>query len=60
MAKIKVSQLIVERGGDEMTRIIRSAVNTRLNQPYRDVDLKSCDPASGVVNSLTSVREDRS
>src|SRR5687768_15107464 len=39
MAKIKVTNPIVELDGDEMTRIIWQWIRERLIQPYLDVDL---------------------
>src|SRR5213596_3881193 len=39
MAKIKVSQPIVELDGDEMTRIIWAFINDQLILPYLDVEL---------------------
>ncbi len=43
MAKIKVSNPIVEMDGDEMTRIIWSFIKDQLILPYLDVDLKYYD-----------------
>jgi isocitrate dehydrogenase len=43
MAKIKVSNPIVELDGDEMTRIIWSFIKDRLILPYLDVDLRYFD-----------------
>src|SRR5918996_1363631 len=39
MAKIKVSNPVVELDGDEMTRIIWQFIKDRLIHPYLDVDL---------------------
>ncbi|HHG89026.1 MAG TPA: NADP-dependent isocitrate dehydrogenase [Devosia sp.] len=43
MAKIKVTNPIVELDGDEMTRIIWHAIKEKLIHPYLDVDLKYYD-----------------
>jgi isocitrate dehydrogenase len=43
MAKIKVSNPIVELDGDEMTRILWAFIKERLILPYLDVDLKYFD-----------------
>ncbi|MEZ5074302.1 MAG: NADP-dependent isocitrate dehydrogenase [Solirubrobacterales bacterium] len=43
MAKIKVSNPIVELDGDEMTRIIWSFIKEQLILPYLDVDLEYYD-----------------
>src|SRR5690625_2483512 len=43
MAKIKVSNPIVELDGDEMTRIIWDFIKRKLILPYLDVDLKYYD-----------------
>jgi isocitrate dehydrogenase len=43
MAKIKVTNPIVELDGDEMTRIIWSFIKEQLILPYLDVDLKYFD-----------------
>jgi isocitrate dehydrogenase len=43
MAKIKVSNPIVELDGDEMTRIIWAFIKEQLILPYLDVDLKYYD-----------------
>src|SRR5690625_3467622 len=43
MAKIKVSNPIVEMDGDEMTRIIWDFIKSKLIVPYLDVDLKYYD-----------------
>jgi len=43
MAKIKVTNPIVEMDGDEMTRIIWSFIKKQLILPYLDVDLKYYD-----------------
>src|SRR5436190_2140705 len=43
MAKIKVSNPIVELDGDEMTRIIWSFIKEQLILPYLDVELKYFD-----------------
>jgi len=43
MAKIKVTQPIVELDGDEMTRIIWAFIKDRLIHPYLDIDLKYFD-----------------
>src|SRR5258706_7380754 len=43
MAKIKVRNRIVERDGDEMTRIIWKKIREELILPYLDVDLKYFD-----------------
>ena len=39
MAKIKVTNPIVEMGGDEMTRIIWQLIKDKLIHPYLDIDL---------------------
>jgi len=43
MAKIKVTNPVVELDGDEMTRIIWSFIKEQLILPYLDVDLKYFD-----------------
>jgi isocitrate dehydrogenase len=43
MAKIKVSNPVVEMDGDEMTRIIWQWIRERLILPYLDIDLKYFD-----------------
>src|SRR4051795_6934302 len=43
MAKIKVTNPVVELDGDEMTRIIWSFIKDQLIVPYLDVDLKYYD-----------------
>jgi isocitrate dehydrogenase len=43
MAKIKVTNPVVELDGDEMTRIIWQFIKDRLIHPYLDVDLKYFD-----------------
>jgi isocitrate dehydrogenase len=43
MTKIKVGGPIVELDGDEMTRIIWSAIKERLIQPYVEIDLRYFD-----------------
>jgi isocitrate dehydrogenase len=43
MAKIKVTNPVVELDGDEMTRIIWQFIKERLIHPYLDVDLKYYD-----------------
>ena len=43
MAKIKVTNPVVELDGDEMTRIIWSFIKQKLILPYLDVDLKYYD-----------------
>ena len=43
MAKVKVSNPIVELDGDEMTRIIWAFIKEQLILPYLDVDLKYFD-----------------
>src|SRR3954468_23307380 len=43
MAKVKVSNPIVELDGDEMTRIIWSFIKEQLILPYLDVDLRYYD-----------------
>ena len=43
MAKIKVSNPVVELDGDEMTRIIWHLIRDKLIHPYLDVDLKYFD-----------------
>ncbi|MCJ2182607.1 NADP-dependent isocitrate dehydrogenase [Novosphingobium sp. 1949] len=43
MAKIKVTNPIVEMDGDEMTRIIWEWIRERLILPYLDIDLKYYD-----------------
>ncbi|MEI8258940.1 MAG: isocitrate/isopropylmalate family dehydrogenase, partial [Deltaproteobacteria bacterium] len=43
MAKIKVTNPIVEMDGDEMTRIIWQMIREKLILPYLDVDLKYYD-----------------
>ncbi len=43
MAKIKVTNPVVELDGDEMTRIIWSFIKDRLILPYLDVDLEYYD-----------------
>jgi isocitrate dehydrogenase len=39
MAKIKVTNPVVEMGGDEMTRIIWQLIKDKLIHPYLDIDL---------------------
>jgi isocitrate dehydrogenase len=43
MAKIKVANPVVELDGDEMTRIIWSAIKNKLILPYLDIDLRYFD-----------------
>ncbi|MBV8471893.1 MAG: NADP-dependent isocitrate dehydrogenase, partial [Hyphomicrobiales bacterium] len=43
MAKIKVSNPVVELDGDEMTRIIWRLIREKLIHPYLDVDLQYFD-----------------
>src|SRR3954465_15139968 len=43
MAKIKVTNLVVELDGDEMTRIIWHLIKEKLIYPYLNVDLKYYD-----------------
>ena len=43
MAKIKVTNPVVELDGDEMTRIIWAFIKERLIHPYLDVDLRYYD-----------------
>ena len=43
MAKIKVTNPVVELDGDEMTRIIWRFIKDRLIHPYLEVDLKYYD-----------------
>src|ERR1700757_4285288 len=43
MAKIKVTNPVVELDGDEMTRIIWKFIKDKLIVPYLDVDLKYYD-----------------
>src|SRR3954468_10066362 len=43
MAKIKVSNPVVELDGDEMTRIIWKQIREQLILPYLDVDLEYYD-----------------
>ncbi|MDD9332976.1 MAG: isocitrate/isopropylmalate family dehydrogenase, partial [Bartonella sp.] len=43
MAKIKVTNPIVEINGDEMTRIIWKYIKDKLIHPYLDIDLKYYD-----------------
>src|SRR5271169_2751498 len=43
MAKIKVTNPVVELDGDEMTRIIWSFIKEQLILPYLDIDLKYYD-----------------
>src|SRR5258705_2285775 len=43
MAKIKVSNPVVEMDGDEMTRIIWQKIRETLILPYLDIDLKYFD-----------------
>ena len=43
MAKIKVSNPVVELDGDEMTRIIWQFIKDRLIHPYLDIDLRYFD-----------------
>jgi len=43
MAKIKVTNPVVELDGDEMTRIIWSFIKDRLILPYLDVQLEYYD-----------------
>ena len=43
MAKIKVTNPVVELDGDEMTRIIWQAIKDKLIHPYLDVDLEYYD-----------------
>src|SRR5256885_13258911 len=43
MAKIKVSNPVVEMDGDEMTRIIWQKIRESLILPYLDIDLKYFD-----------------
>lgn len=43
MSKIKVANPVVELDGDEMTRIIWTAIKDKLIHPYLDLDLKYYD-----------------
>jgi isocitrate dehydrogenase len=43
MAKIKVTNPVVEMDGDEMTRIIWQWIREQLILPYLDIDLKYYD-----------------
>ena len=43
MAKIKVTNPVVELDGDEMTRIIWKQIRDQLILPYLDVDLEYYD-----------------
>ena len=43
MQKIKVTNPVVEMDGDEMTRVIWSAIKDKLILPYLDIDLKYYD-----------------
>lgn len=43
MQKIKVKNPVVEMDGDEMTRVIWSAIKEKLILPYLDIDLKYYD-----------------
>ena len=43
MAKIKVTNPVVELDGDEMTRIIWQFIKEKLIHPYLDIDLKYYD-----------------
>ena len=43
MAKIKVTNPVVELDGDEMTRIIWHLIRDKLIHPYLDIDLKYFD-----------------
>src|SRR4026207_537011 len=43
MAKIKVNTPVVERDGDEMTRIIWQFIKDKLILPYLEVDIKYFD-----------------
>ena len=43
MAKIKVTNPVVELDGDEMTRIIWDFIKQKLILPYLDIDLKYYD-----------------
>src|SRR6201992_1884228 len=43
MAKIKVTNPVVEMDGDEMTRIIWQYIKDKLIHPYLDIDLKYYD-----------------
>ena len=43
MAKIKVTNPVVELDGDEMTRIIWQAIKDKLIHPYLDIDLQYFD-----------------
>jgi isocitrate dehydrogenase len=43
MAKIKVSNPVVEMDGDEMTRVIWSFIKEKLVLPYLDIDIKYYD-----------------
>jgi isocitrate dehydrogenase len=45
MAKIKVANPVVELDGDEMTRVMWSAIRNRLILPYLDIDLAYFDLA---------------
>ena len=40
MAKIKVTNPVVELDGDEMTRIIWAMIKEKLILPFLDIDLK--------------------
>ena len=43
MAKIKVTNPVVELDGDEMTRIIWKLIKDKLIHPYLDIDLMDYD-----------------
>ena len=58
MPKIRGKARGVELDGDEMTRIVRSFIKSKLILPYLD-DLKYHDRGIASRDALTSVRQDR-
>ncbi len=64
MAKIKVTNPIVEMDGDEMTRIIWQYIKDKLIYPYLDINLMYFDLSiqkryAGLINGVRSQREGR-
>ena len=48
MAKIKVTNPVVELDGDEMTRIIWQYIKDTLIHPFLDIDLHVFRPRDGI------------
>jgi len=59
MAKIQAKPPAVELDGDEMARIIRGFITSKLILPCLDIELKYYDLGMDSRDALTSVRQDR-